>query len=179
MNFESNNNTIEIDGICFETLLTEQNYQLPKYKEEIPIQFGVRIKNNSSNPYCFELPYFFPELSHDDGTLIKMDFGRNSTAPVRESDIPFINPGESLEFMIMYPKFVRYRYLSDDINLTGYAGYGGVWNFHQLKAGEYNIRLKYTSRNSKHKVHWGLEYREYDGFWVGEVLTPWQKLSLR
>jgi hypothetical protein len=31
-------NGIEIDGICFETLLPEQDYLLPKYGEETPIQ---------------------------------------------------------------------------------------------------------------------------------------------
>ena len=53
-----NNSAIEIDKICFETLLPEQNYQLPKYKEETSIKLGFRITNNYSNPYHFYLPTF-------------------------------------------------------------------------------------------------------------------------
>ena len=171
-----NNSAIEIDKICFETLLPEQNYQLPKYKEETSIKLGFRITNNSSNPYRFELPHFVPDLSNPDGILIEMDFGRNMTIPIKESDIPFIYPGKSEELTIN-TRVVRNRY--SGITLVAYAEYGTVFSFRNLVPGEYNIRLKYISRSSNHRVHPGLEYREYDGFWVGEVFTPLKKLYLR
>lgn len=172
----SNNNTIEIDGICFETLFPEQNYQVPKYKEETPIQLGVRIINNSSTPYRFELPYFIPQLSNSNGTLIEMDFGRNVTIPIKESDIPFIYPAQSQELTIN-AQVDQNRY--SGIHLRAFTSYGTVYSFRHLQLDEYNIRLQYISRSSKHQVHPGLEYREYDGFWVGEVFTPWKKIHLR
>lgn len=169
-------NGIEIDGICFETLFPEQNYQVPKYGEETSIQLGVSITNNSSNPYRFELPHFTPELSNCDGTLIKMGGGRNITIPIKESDIPFIEPGKSVNLHILTE---LNNYIDYGIYLRVYAEYGTVFSFHNFQSGEYNIRLRYTSRNSTHHVHPGLEYREYDDFWVGEVLTPWKTLYLK
>ena len=175
-NMTSCDNGTEIDGICFETLLPEQNYQLPGYGEETPIQLGVRITNNSSIPYRFEFPYFIPQLSNSNGTLIEMDFGRNHLIPIEESDIPFIYPGESEELAIN-AQFVYNIY--SGINLRTYASYGTLYSFRNLQPGKYNIRVRYISSGSKHQVHPGLEYREYDSFWVGEVLTPWEKMHLR
>ncbi|MEH2242117.1 MAG: hypothetical protein V7K85_05040 [Nostoc sp.] len=58
---ESNNpNTIEVDEICFENFIPEAMVCLPKYGEEIPVQVGVRITNQASIPYRFDLPYVLP-----------------------------------------------------------------------------------------------------------------------
>ncbi|MEO1375299.1 MAG: hypothetical protein AAFW70_13455 [Cyanobacteria bacterium J06635_10] len=78
-NMTSCNNGIEVDGICFETLLPEQNYQLPEHGEETPIQIGVRITNNSSTPYRFQMPHFLVEISNPNRERMKMNFLKNST----------------------------------------------------------------------------------------------------
>ncbi|MEM7717361.1 MAG: hypothetical protein AAF349_28100, partial [Cyanobacteria bacterium P01_A01_bin.68] len=107
---------------------------------------------------------------------VEMGFGRNATIPIKESDIPFIYTNESQELAIDAGFSYHIKY---GISLKAYTTYGTVYNFRNLQPGEYNIRLKYISRSSNHKVHPGLEHREYDGFWVGEVFTPWKKLYLR
>ncbi|MEH2461150.1 MAG: hypothetical protein V7K34_28355 [Nostoc sp.] len=88
---KSNNSSgIEVDGIYFETLVSERKYNLPIFGEETPIKFGVRITNNSSSPYRFELPQFVPEILNPHGKPMEPSFGRNVTRFVEESDIPLI-----------------------------------------------------------------------------------------
>ncbi|MFN6561952.1 MAG: hypothetical protein RMY28_019450 [Nostoc sp. ChiSLP01] len=96
---KSNNSSgIEVDGIYFETLVSERKYNLPIFGEETPIKFGVRITNNSSIPYRFELPHFVPEILNPHGNPMEMSFARNATRFVEESDIPLIISGQILEY---------------------------------------------------------------------------------
>lgn len=170
-------NGIEIDGICFETLLPEQNYQLPEYGEETPIQLGVRITNNSSDAYRFDLPQFEPEIYNPNGEMMKMSWARNATSIPKDSDVPLIYPGQSLEFYFYNPKFSWYE--RDNLVFRGYSDYGGIWSFFKFKPGKYNIRLRYKKSHFTREVYLGLKSIKYDGFWVGEVLTSWVKLCLR
>ncbi|YAF94813.1 MAG: hypothetical protein AB3A66_19800 [Nodularia sp. CChRGM 3473] len=93
-----NPNTIEIDGICFETLVAEEIICLPKYGEQTSVQFGVRIVNKSSTPYRFDLPYFLTEILNNYGQFMQVYLNKNATREVEESDIPLIVPGESWNF---------------------------------------------------------------------------------
>lgn len=174
-----NNTVIEIDKICFETLLPEQNYQLPKYGEETPIQLGVRITNNSLIPYRFDLPKFEPEISNYGGQIIKMSWARNATTIPEDRHVPFIQPKQSLDFYFYNPKFCWYKKL--EIGFRGYSDYGGVWNFYEFQSGTYNIRIRYKKNNPIKEVRQGSfkPAKIYDGFWIGEVFTPWKKLYLR
>ena len=173
-----NNTVIEIDKICFETLLPEQNYQLPKYGEETPIQLGFRITNNSSTPYRFDLPQFEPEISTSNGEEIKMSWGRNATTIPRNYHVPFINSGESLEFYFYNPIFFWLK--NRKTGFRGYSNYGDIWVFRELKPGIYNIRIRYKKTRSVKEVKLGLDSIEkYDAVWVGEVFSPWKKLYLR
>lgn len=173
-----NNNVIEIDKICFETLLPEQNYQIPKYKEETSIKLGFRITNNSSIPYRFDLPTFEPEISTSDGEEIKMSWGRNATIIPEDCHVPFIPSGESLEFYFYNPIF--FWSPRKEIGFRGYSNYGGIWLFYAFQTGAYNIRMRYKKTRPVKEVKLGFEsLKKYDGFWVGEVFTPWKKLYLR
>ena len=169
-------NGIEIDGICFETLFPEENYQVPKYGKQTPIKLGVRITNNSLTPYRFDLPQFEPEISNPNGELMKMSWARNATSIPRDSDVPLICPGASLEFYLYDPKFSWYK--RDNIVLRGYSNYGGIWNFYNFKKGTYKIRLRYNKSRLIKEVYLGFKSIKYDGFWVGEVFTTWKTLYL-
>ncbi len=56
----SNGNGREINGILFETLLSVQTIFVPQSGEQVPVQFGVRITNQSSISYRFHLAGFIP-----------------------------------------------------------------------------------------------------------------------
>ncbi|QLE59184.1 hypothetical protein FD725_29005 [Nostoc sp. TCL26-01] len=146
---ESNNpKTIEVDGIQFETLVPERMYRLPKYGEETDIQFGVRITNQTSTPYRFELPMFVPEILNPHGKPKQMSFSQNSTRKVEEADIPLIVPGESLEFL----KDAKFSWCSRDcVELKGFVSYGAIWWFYNFKPGKYQIRLTYKNVLKKKK----------------------------
>jgi hypothetical protein len=173
----NNSHVIEVDGICFETLLPERIYRLPKYEEETPIQFGVRITNNSSTPYRFELPRFEPEILNPHGKPIQIDFARNATRRAEEYDIPLISPGESLDYF-MDGKFSWYS--GDCIRLSGYGFYGGIWSFYNFKSSKYQIRFTYENCQQRRRIYVDtIGDSEYNDFWTGKITTSLAKLRLR
>ncbi|GAX34025.1 hypothetical protein [Nodularia sp. NIES-3585] len=175
---ESNNpNAIEVDGICFETLIPEAIIHLPKYGEETPVQFGIRINNQTLTPYRFDLPYFLPEILDTHGKVMQRLLNKNATIEVEESDISLIMPGESLEFL-MDAKFNWYG--ENCLRLLGNAIYGGIWIFWYIQPGKYQVRFTYENQLPKKKMITLKEGRtEIYGFWTGEVITTCKSLSLR
>lgn len=175
---ESNHsNAVEVDGIRFETLVPERMVRLSKYGEETPVQFGVRITNQASTPYRFELQRFLPELSDPHGRLMKIDgLNRNAMRRIEELDIPLIIPGASLDFL-MAVKIIWYS--KDCFQLLGDAIYGGIWTFYNLKPGKYQVRLKYENQLPKRKILIPPRRTEIEGFWIGQITTPFANLRFR
>jgi hypothetical protein len=172
----NNSNAVEVGDICFETLVPEQMVRLPKYREEIPVQFGVRITNQASTPYRFDLPYFLPAILNPHGKAIQRDLAKNATRLVEESDIPLIMPGESLDFL-MDAKFSWYT--RDCLRLSGYAIYGGIWIFWNIKPGKYKLSFTYRNMLTKKEMVTLQGKAEIDQFWTGEIMTPSVSLRLR
>lgn len=175
--YASNNlNTIEVDGICFETLVAEETVYLPKYEEQTSIKFGVRIFNETSTPYRFDLPYFLPELLSPYGQVMQVSLNKNAHRLVDELDIPLIIPGESWEFL-MNAQFSWYG--ENCLRLLGNAIYGGIWIFWYIQSGEYQVRFTYENQLFRKKMITLKEGRtEIDGFWKGKVITSFRSLSL-
>jgi hypothetical protein len=176
--FESNNkNAVEVDGIRFETIVPERSYRLPQYGEETPIQFGVRITNQTSTPYRFDLQRFLPEILDPQGNNLQMDGGQNSTRLVEESDIPLLMPGESLDFLID-AKLNWYK--KKCVSISGRATYGGFWIFWNIKPGEYQLRLKYENQLFQmNRLMSAKGWTEIDEFWIGSIKTPLAALRFR
>ncbi|MEH2377470.1 MAG: hypothetical protein V7K27_00960 [Nostoc sp.] len=175
---ESNNpNAIEVDGICFETLMPEEMVRLPKYGEEIPVQFGVRITNQTSTSYRFDLPYVLPEILDPYGRAMQRSLNKNATRKVKKSDIPLIMPGESLDFL-MDAKFNWYD--ENCLQLLGNAIYGGLWIFWYIQPGKYQVRFTYDNQLAKKEMFTLQEGRtEIDEFWTGNIKTPFAALTFR
>ncbi|MFQ4162483.1 hypothetical protein AB0757_12300 [Scytonema millei VB511283_2] len=150
---------------------------LPKHGDETPVQFGVRITNQTSIPYRFELQRFLPELSDSHGRLMKVEgVNRNTSTETEESDIPLITPGQNLEFLVN----AQFSWYSKDcLTLSGKAFYGGVWELYNFKSGTYQIRLNYENYLVKKKMFLSKGRMEVDSFWVGKVATNLAQLSLR
>jgi hypothetical protein len=172
----SDSNAVEVDGIRFETVVPERSYRLPKYGEETPMKFGVRITNKTLIPYRFDLPKFFPEILNPHGKPLQMSFAQNATRKVEETDIPLIMPGESFEFL----KDAKFSWYSRDcIVLKGFAFYGGIWSFYNFKPTKYQIRLAYKNLLPKQKMLLVTGQYEVDGFWISTIATPFTRLRLR
>ena len=148
--------------------MSKRKYNIPIFGEETPIQFGVRITNNSSTTYRFELPHFVPDILNPHGKPIEPSFCRNATKTVKESDIPLIMSGESLEYW-MDAKLKWYS--KNCIQLTGYALYGGILSFYNLKSTQYQIRMKYINDFPTRKVRLSTGSTEYGDFWTGQIAT--------
>lgn len=174
---KSNNSSgIQVDGIYFETLVSEPKYNLPIFGQEIPMKFGAIITNNSSTPYRFELPCFVPEILNPHGKPMQMSFARNASRFVEESDIPLMMSGESLEYW-MDTKFKWYN--KNCIQLTGYALYGGIFSFYNFKPTRYQIRMKYVNDLPTRKVRLSTGSTEYGDFWTGQIATNFVNFHLR
>jgi phosphoribosylformylglycinamidine (FGAM) synthase PurS component len=175
---ESNNpNATEVDGICFESLVPEEMVRLPKYEEEIPVQFGVRITNQASIPYRFDLPFVLPEILDPHGNAMQRSLNKNATREVGESDIPLIRPGESLEFL-MDAKFSWYD--ENCLRLLDNAIYGGIWIFWYIQPGKYQVRFTYENQLAKKKMITLKEGRtEIYEFWTGKLMSHFADFILR
>ncbi|WP_017651333.1 hypothetical protein [Fortiea contorta] len=175
--FESNNNVLKVDGIQFITLVPKQVVDIPQYGEETSMQFGVRIMNQASIPYHFDLQRFYPEILDPQGQILQMDGGQNATREVEKSDIPLLMPGESLDFL-MDAKFNWYN--KKCLSVSGNATYGGFWIFWNIMPGRYHIRLKYENQLVKKKMLISPKgWTEIDQFWIGKVITPFENFYLR
>lgn len=174
---ESNNpNVIEVDGIWFETLMPEEVVYLPNFGEETPVQFGVRITNHTSNPYRFDLPFFWPEILNSYGESIQIYSGKNASTEVEETDIPLIMPRDSLDFLIN-AKFSWYS--RNCIRLSGNAIYGAIWTFWNIQPGQYQIRLIYENQRIRKQIFSFRGRAEIDSFWTGQIKTPFVSLRFR
>jgi hypothetical protein len=176
--FEPNNpNAIQVDGIQFETLVPERIYRIPKYGEETSVQFGVRITNQTSTPYRFDLPYVLPEILDPSRKVMQRDLNKNATTAVEESDIPLISPGEILNFLI---DAKCNWYHENYLRLLGNAIYGGIWIFWYSQPGKYQVRFTYENQLAKKKMITLKEGRtEIGGFWIGNIKTPFTTLMLK
>ncbi|MDF2387873.1 hypothetical protein JMG10_40905 [Nostoc ellipsosporum NOK] len=174
---ESNNpNAIEVDGICFETLISEEVVYLPNFGEETPVKFGVRITNHASKPYRFDLPFFWPEILNLYGESMQIDSGKNASREVEETDIPLIMPRDSLDFLI---NAKLSWYSRNCLRLSGNAIYGAIWTFWNIQPGQYQVRLTYENQRIR-KQMFNFEGRaEIDGFWTGQVKTHFASLRFQ
>ncbi len=163
-------NGTEIDGICFETLLPEKNYRLPKSGKESPIEVGIRITNNSLIPHRFELPKSQPRFFDNNGEPMQVDFARNATRRTQESDIPLIEPGKSLDYFIDL-KFVWTK--KDCIQLQGITSYGGILRFWNFKPGKYKMRFTYFNLQQTRWIYTkeANDHNIYNDFWTGNIYT--------
>ncbi len=168
----SNSHVVEADSILFETLMPVQTIQVPQQGQSIPVQFGIRITNQSSMPYRFNLPGFFPEIFDSNGQLVSRGGSSNARRRMTNQDIPLINPGESTTFWTAVDLFCIAK---NYFRFSGYIGYGSVWSTTNLQIGTYQLRLTYRSRSSQYNtpLDTGDAYAriEIRDFWVGTVST--------
>lgn len=107
---------------------------------------------------------------------MQRNLAKNATRLVEELDIPLIMPGESLDFL-MDAKFSWYT--RDCLRLSGYAIYGGIWIFWNIKPSKYKVSFTYKNRLTRKEMITLQGKTEIDEFWIGEVMTPSASLRLR
>jgi hypothetical protein len=95
----------------------------------------------------------------------------NATKAPQEADFLLAMPGESLTFFV---EGELYCY-EDKFGLRGYESSGGVWTFHDLKPGRYQVRFTYENRNAVRKIYRG---GTVEDLWTSIASTPWVEFRL-
>ncbi|MEH2324060.1 MAG: hypothetical protein V7K32_10890 [Nostoc sp.] len=163
-------NAIEVDGLLFETLLTERVIIVPKKKlksKNSSVKFGIRVTNLSPTPHRFIFFGLTPELQDANGQLIHKSGGRNATKYPQEVDYMLAMPGESVTYFLE-GKFEERK------KLQGNEPSGGVWCFDNLKPGKYRVRFTYRNENTVAIIDKGSneDMKLLEGIWKGMVSTP-------
>lgn len=168
----TNNKTVEVDGIRFETLVPEREILIPtKHDDKTPVQFGIRVTNLSEITYRFIFFRLMPELQDAKGNIIERFWGINATKVPQEDNFLLAMPNESLTFFV---EGELYCY-QDEFDLRGYENSGGVWTFRALNPGRYSVRFTYENREAARKIYRG---ETVEGLWTGKASTPWEEFRL-
>ncbi|WP_193195685.1 hypothetical protein [Nostoc sp. MG11] len=170
----SHNNAIEVDGICFETLMPERVLTLPEKKRgiETRMQLGIRIINNTSTAVRFSFfATIIPQLVEANNQVCLRGYFSRITKRPLVSDFPLIMPGENLTF---FPYTLFFWCKRNQFTLNIDAGDRGYWSFEALKAGVYQIQLTYNNKDAVAEIY----HREtmntnlIEDIWTGMVSTP-------
>lgn len=168
------NSAIEVDGICFETLMPERVLTLPEKKRGIKtrMQLGIRITNNT--PTAVRFSFFatiIPQLVGADGQLHFQEYYRRGTKRPLNSDFPLVIPGENVNF---FPYSFLYWRKRDQFVLNIEAGDGGYWSFNALKMGIYKIQLTYNNKDAMAEIYdrETMNTNLIEGIYTGMMSTP-------
>ncbi len=177
----NNSNTVEVDGIRFETIMPERILTIPASLQERPtlVELGIRITNNTSNALQFCLyDAIIPELMTPDGKILRQEsyFSDWLEAPVK-SDFPIAMPGEAVSFL---PGGAIWRWNDEYFQFTIAVGNGGSWLFQLSQLGTYQLRFEYINTAKKRKVRDPdiLKTKLIENIWTGVVLLPFVEFRL-
>ncbi|NES73962.1 MAG: hypothetical protein F6K24_56650 [Okeania sp. SIO2D1] len=96
-----NDKAIEVDAICFETLLPETVLNLPEKKSgvETSVKIGIRITNNSNNDFYFNFySTLIPQLIVPNWQIVQEYYTSNFLKRILVSDLLLVVPGKSITF---------------------------------------------------------------------------------
>ncbi len=165
-------NRVEVDGMCFETLVPEPSLRvlLTASPAEIPVQIGMKITNNTSTLFRFILfDTLIPQLIGENGMIPRLACGGSLGWVIpQESDLQLVKPGESITLFL---KASLTRQANNLLSLIVSGGGRSCWKFNDLAFGTYQIHLTYRSLTEK------LEFLCED-LWVGMVNTPFVEFRL-
>lgn len=179
----SDNNAVEVDGIRFETFMSNRMLTVPIKKtsqdDYTSVQLGFSIINNTSIPYYFSCFQFLPEIITSDSQNINPGYQADGVGVADESDLHLTMPGKSVIFSQTaqcywerrYPKIKRKQ--DRDLRLFMPFTNREYWNFHLPSTGNYSIRFKYEVTNAAVKSYDKLIDKQcLKMVWMGQVFTP-------
>ncbi|MEH2055842.1 MAG: hypothetical protein V7K97_06675 [Nostoc sp.] len=190
--FKSNNdNTVQIDGIQFETVMPERVLRIPPKLADTKtqIQFGIQITNNTANPRNFLLFAALPEFLQKNKQKVSQ-FGpnANTAASPEFSDFKLLMPRESITFLVegyfeWFENELKFAFLRKDAT---------YWWYGNFKSGTYSINVIYENPYPAwEQASWGdgiislmpmrkqpinnylpSEIIKIEDVWVGKIFTP-------
>ncbi|OCR02853.1 hypothetical protein BCD67_16380 [Oscillatoriales cyanobacterium USR001] len=175
---QSKDDLVEVDGIRFQTLVPEHALPIPPLQPgaDTPVQFGIRITNNTQTSHRFLLFFLFPTFLNAEGQVIKSEGPAiNKTNVPQEADFPLAKSGESLIF------FVKGRFVWDknQIKCVVYLRDGGAWSFRNFQPGTHQVRFTYSNKTPVWNIYDGrLLKTSIEDVWTGMISTYFVDLHL-
>lgn len=167
-----NNDRVEVDGMCFETLIAEPNLSVPITESDvmIPVQIGMKITNNTSTPFRFSsFDTLIPQLIGENGLMPGLESGGSlGWVTPQESDFLLAKPGESVT---LWPKAYLTRQANNLLTLIVPGRGRSCWKFNDLAFGTYQIQLTYRALTEKSGIY-------FQDLWMGMVNTPFVEFTL-
>ncbi len=175
----SDSNALEVDGIIFETLVSQSILTVPERKcsAHTIVQLGIRISNNTQTPLCFAFYYsLFPELIALSGQIVERGFNSERLLKPIASDFLQAMPGKSVTFFrnaILHWTVNRKNKRDQKLTLTIPIRDGDCLSFSKLIPGKYQLRFKYTRLQKKDNYFSKyIDLNILSEVWEGEVMTP-------
>lgn len=165
---------VEVDGVSFETLVSDSVLSVPQPGAETPVKFGVRITNKKQKPARFaRFGIIHPNLVTEEGRVIPLYGGTAGEKMPEESDFPLVMPGESVTFFLEG----MLSWQNDKLVMGGTDGFGGFWYFRDLKPGQYKFQFIYQYYDVVMQIYLPKE-QILEGIWTGKLATPWININL-
>lgn len=178
-NHDSNDNSIIVDGIHFETVMPERVVSIPPNLPDAKteIQFGIRITNSTAIQHKFLLFFLQPEFLNVNRKKVPLHGPNvNGVDFPQTFDFREAIPGESLTFLVrgwfdwqnchlvfVYPDKSR-----------------ACWFFRGFTPGIYSLRVIYQNPFSiwnQHNARMS-DIVEVRDVWTGQVSTPLVEIEL-
>jgi len=178
---QNNPNTIEIDGIQFETILLPTSINIPDKENNIETPVDIRMKITNQTQTAFKFDFFDTlifKIIRLDGQTIRKYASSNALQSPQEHHYPSVKSGKSTTF---FPN-TKLFWFNDELCLKTAIESGGFYYFKNLQPGEYWIRFVYRKRNNFLKIR---NYQNKNDYikslqWLDKTIitTPYVKLNL-
>lgn len=172
------NNTVAVDGISFETVVSEPVLKIPENRSGVltPIRLGIRITNNTSEPVRFSLVDFTPEFINLNDELLFAGAVQFRLVTIKKRNFPLLLSKESFSFFWEGGFFWSENMLLliiDDIN------HGRSWSFGGFNPGIVRVRFKYNyDYEGKYYDEDVRAIRQFNGVIKGSFVTNWEEINL-
>ncbi|MDZ8259846.1 hypothetical protein [Nostoc sp. ChiQUE01b] len=189
--FKSNsNNTVQVDGIQFETVMPERVLRIPPKQSDAKTQvwFGIHITNNTAKPCNLLLFTARPEFLQVNKQKVPQ-FGpiANTSASPELSDFKLLMPRESVTFLVKG----YFEWFENELKFTFMRKDATYWWYGNFESGTYSINVIYENPYPGwEQASWGdgiiflmpmrklprnnylpREILKIEDVWVGEIFT--------
>ncbi len=172
---EINKAVVEVDGIMFETFISEEVFNIRQKETGATEQLklaGIHITNNTPNPVRFSFYVtIIPEIVKGDGQILFRGYFSDWSRQAEESDFVLVMPGKDVSF---FPKTLLFWQQNDHIQLVIDAEDGGAYTFDISDLGTYKIQMNYVNAKATVKVYDQkiMKWKQIENIWMGMVTTP-------
>jgi hypothetical protein len=174
---EIDSNTLEIDGVRFEMLMSDRTLKIPENKTgaSTKVEVGIRITNQTQTPLRFTGfdTLALSILKANGQPLERSKFLYWRPSP-KETEVPLIQPGESTTFFLDAKLFWKYNQL----RLGNSDGFDLRWYFNSLEADTYLFSMVYSRPKLLLVSDETNQPKILKDFWKGSGFTPFVEVRL-